>query len=164
MFSRSTTLCLLNCITQTIQVTEAQTFSSRALCGPRASCWAATIDRNSWYRFLLSANMYVAFFEISRKNGKWHTSVRVRRKLDSKFMTNLHERWKRLLKTSYLGRNNIELTINRQNTVKILRADTENCSSTFIPNVGNYVPNHTASHSRRQILTNFVEQTTEYSA
>jgi len=43
-------------------------------------------------------------------------------------------------------------TINSQNTVCILRADTENCSSTLIPNVGNYVPNYTASHSRRQIL------------
>ena len=97
-------------------------------------------------------------FDISQKSGKWYTSARVRGKLESKFMTNLHERWKGLVNKIYLGRNNIELTTNSQNTAPILRADTEKCGSTFIPNVGVHKSNHTASHSRRQILTNFVER------
>lgn len=115
MFSRSIILCLLNCITETIQATEAQTFSSRVLCGPRASCWVATIDRNSWYRFLLCANMYVAFSKLAER--------KVSDILRSVFAVNLTPNlwqiyvrtwaWKRLLKKTYLGRNNIELSIVR---------------------------------------------------
>ena len=67
MFSRPVILCLLNCITKTIQVTEAQTFSSRVSCDPRASCWVTMIDRNSWYRFLLCANRCFDFPKLTKR-------------------------------------------------------------------------------------------------